>query len=101
MTQHEIAVGETLLQFAADPTDEAITSFMHYGTNPYTNYFYGIGDEGIGLVVPDDLLLRNLSISHFPDAWFGYNTDPVPILTLQEAKSRIERSRLIKLEKTK
>ena len=97
MTAQEIKISEALLCFVADPTEEAITSFVQYGINPYTNYFYGIGNEGIGLALPDNPRLRNLSILHFPDAWFGHNTDPVHILTLQEAKARIELRRFNKI----
>ena len=62
----EESIGEALLQFAANPTqDEETLISLDYATNPYTNYFYTYkcAGEKIGLAIPDTQFLRTLAAS--------------------------------------
>tara|TARA_B100000212_G_C27242320_1_gene476494 strand:+ start:250 stop:543 length:294 start_codon:yes stop_codon:yes gene_type:complete len=60
------------------------TANMDYD-NPFTNYFYRNGSD-INLCVPDTEYLRHfassLSVDHI--VWFGHNSDPVQLVSLNE-----------------
>lgn len=92
-SQRDEILGFLLIRFAANPDFDIIETINTLqSNNPYTNAFYhNPGNEyNIGLIVPDTTLLREeakkYNISHI--MYFGYNTDPISILSLVDVRNR-------------
>lgn len=90
-SQRDEILGFLLIRFAANPDFDIRDSINTLkSTTSYTNTFYydTVKDNNIGLIVPDTTLLRQEAAKYnLSDMiYFGHNTDPIAILSLENVR---------------